>query len=270
MIYFMNLLVVDDEIYALEGIRLLLEWEKYGVEKLFEATSIAEARDIFSREKIDMLLCDIELVEENGLDLLEWVNRRGYTVKTVFLTCHEVFSYAQRAIQQGAVNYILKPARPEQMIQVIEQVREILEKKEEDPVIEIIRSCIPETNKEEKSEFLSKLDAYMIENIDGDLSRNKIAGEMYLNPDYMGRLLKKETGLSLSEYIGKKKVMVASVLLQTSDVSIGDVALRVGFQELSYFFKVFKKETGLTPKEYRKKYMDKGGEMDATGTDTKN
>ena len=82
----MNLLVVDDEIYAIEGIRLLLDWKKNGIDNIFDAASIAEAKDIFSREKIDMLLCDIELVEENGLDLLVWMNEQGYRTKTVFLT----------------------------------------------------------------------------------------------------------------------------------------------------------------------------------------
>lgn len=259
--YVMNLLIVDDEIYAIEGIRLLLNWETYGVEKIFDATSIAEARDIFSRERIDMLLCDIELVEENGLDLLKWMNEEGHRAKTIFLTCHEVFGYAQRALQQGAVNYILKPARPESMIQAINQVKELLEKEEEDPIVELIKSCIPE--KTEKSQFLKRLDAYLVENMEGDLSRNAIAAEMYLNPDYMGRLLKKETGYSLSEYIGKKKVMVASVLLRTTSIPIVDVAQRVGVQELSYFFRLFKKETGLTPKEFRNKYSEKGEDINA-------
>lgn len=97
-----------------------------------------------------------------------------------------------------------------------------------------------------------------MENIEGDLSRNRIASEMYLNADYMGRLLKKETGLSLSEYIGKKKVTVASILLHTTTMPIIDVAQKVGIQELSYFFRLFKKETGLTPKEFRKTYTGKG------------
>ena len=48
----MNLLVVDDEIYAIEGIRLLLDWKKNGIDNIFDAASIAEAKDIFSREKI--------------------------------------------------------------------------------------------------------------------------------------------------------------------------------------------------------------------------
>lgn len=47
----MNLLVVDDEIYAIEGIRLLLDWKKNGIDNIFDAASIAEAKDIFSREK---------------------------------------------------------------------------------------------------------------------------------------------------------------------------------------------------------------------------
>lgn len=48
-----------------------------------------------------MLLCDIELVEENGLDLLVWMNEQGYRTKTVFLTCHEVFGYAQKHCSRG-------------------------------------------------------------------------------------------------------------------------------------------------------------------------
>lgn len=123
-------------------------------------------------------------------------------------------------------------------------------------MVGLIKSYIPE--KTEKSDFLKHLDSFLLENIEGDLSRNRIASEMYLNADYMGRLLKKETGLSLSEYIGKKKVTVASILLRTTTMPIIDVAQKVGIQELSYFFRLFKKETGLTPKEFRKTYTGKG------------
>lgn len=248
----MKVLVVDDEIYAIEGIKWLIDWRKNGVEELFDASTLGEAKEILQRESIDLLLCDIELVEENGLDLLTWINEQGYPVKTVFLTCHEVFSYAHRAIREGAVDYILKPMQPEQMTALLEKVKDQKRREDINSIAEIVRKYIPEDAAQ--SDFLKRMDDYLMNHLDEEFNRNKVASEMYLNPDYMARLLKKETGLSFSEYVGKKRMIIARLLLQTTEMPVTDISQRVGIQEISYFFRLFKKETGMTPKTYREQF----------------
>ena len=106
----LNILIVDDELPAIEAIRQRVHWTDQGIEKVFVADSAQAAREMFEREDIQLLLCDIEMPGESGLELLEWVNRWHEDVVSIFLTCHADFSYAKQAVHMGAFDYLLKPA----------------------------------------------------------------------------------------------------------------------------------------------------------------
>ncbi len=104
-----NLLIVDDEIYAVNGIKAGLDWSIMGFASVYEAYDMAMAQDIINSVTIHVMICDIEMPGKSGLDLLEWVNEQGLSIETVFLTCHSNFSYAQKALQLGSLNYLIKP-----------------------------------------------------------------------------------------------------------------------------------------------------------------
>jgi two-component system response regulator YesN len=99
-----------------------------------------------------------------------------------------------------------------------------------------------------------------------DLSREQIARHVYLNPDYLTRLFKKETGMSISDYLQQQRIEYAKQLLAHSDLPVSAVALSSGYANLSYFSTLFKKTTGLTPVEYRRQIR----RSDATSQDCEN
>ena len=66
-------------------------------------------------------------------------------------------------------------------------------------------------------------------------------------------MYKKKTGVSLKDYINDYRIQQAKLLLKQSDKQVGEVAADVGFSNLSYFSTLFKKSTGLTPVEYRRR-----------------
>lgn len=104
-----SLLIVDDEIYAVNGIKDGLDWSVMGFTAVYEAYDSTMARDRIGSTPIDVMICDIEMPGSSGLELLEWVNDQGYSMETIFLTCHSEFVYAQKALQLGSLNYLLKP-----------------------------------------------------------------------------------------------------------------------------------------------------------------
>lgn len=85
-----------------------------------------------------------------------------------------------------------------------------------------------------------------------DINRNSLAEIVYLDPDYTARLFKKETGISLVNYIIKKRIETAKDLLMNTGLSVNLISDKVGYGNYSYFTKVFKKETGFTPVDYRR------------------
>lgn len=85
-----------------------------------------------------------------------------------------------------------------------------------------------------------------------DLTRNSLAEIVYLNPDYLARLFKKETGVSLGSYIIQARIAAAKHLLETTQMSVYAIAKKVGYANYSYFSKLFKQDVGLSPNEYKR------------------
>ena len=84
------------------------------------------------------------------------------------------------------------------------------------------------------------------------ISRTDVAAHVALNENYLSRLFHAETGLSISDYILQKRMTLAKKLLVQTQKSISDIGVEIGYDATAYFIRVFKREVGKTPKEYRK------------------
>jgi two-component system response regulator YesN len=107
----------------------------------------------------------------------------------------------------------------------------------------------------DSSAIISKIQSFIHDNLHQELSRDDIAGSVYRNPAYLSRLFRKETGLSLTDYIVQAKIEKAKRLLMETNDKISNIAEGLGYVHFSYFAKLFKKVAGLTPQEYRKKHQ---------------
>jgi AraC-like DNA-binding protein len=101
--------------------------------------------------------------------------------------------------------------------------------------------------------IIQKSIAFINSNYKNSLTLDNVASHVHLNPSYFSSLFKKEMGLSFSSYLNHVRIEHGKKLLETTDYSILRIALEVGFEEQSYFTKVFKSITGQTPKEYKRK-----------------
>lgn len=98
---------------------------------------------------------------------------------------------------------------------------------------------------------IRKAAEYISANFAENISLAGLADEFHLNPSYLSLLFKQVTGQSFKEYLNMVRVEEAKRLLADTDYSIMDVAVACGFNDQSYFTKIFKKQTGLTPKQFR-------------------
>ncbi|MFD2613937.1 response regulator [Paenibacillus gansuensis] len=104
-----NVLIVDDEWYAIKAIQSGVQWPELQVNHVYEAGSADEARSILAAKPVDVMISDIEMPGESGLELQEWVREHYPRVETIFLTCHSDFQYAREALRLGSLEYLLKP-----------------------------------------------------------------------------------------------------------------------------------------------------------------
>lgn len=114
-----NFLIVDDEPIAIEGVKAGVNWEKYNVSDILSAFNMKQAQDILKENHVDIMLCDIEMPQGNGLDLLSWVKDHYPDIYFIIFTCHTDFSFAKKAMQLGSLDYILKPVAYEELEKVI-------------------------------------------------------------------------------------------------------------------------------------------------------
>ncbi|MFD0710463.1 response regulator [Paenibacillus sp. GCM10027626] len=97
------------------------------------------------------------------------------------------------------------------------------------------------------------LQQYIEENIDKELSLNRLSEIVYLNPVYLSRLYKQSTGTGLVDYINEVRLKKAKQALIETNAKIHDIARSVGFESPTYFARLFKRNEGMTPQEYREK-----------------
>lgn len=117
----MNLLIVDDQKTIVNGLRDGIDWKASGIDEVHTACSAREAKLVLMNFDIEILLTDIEMPEENGMELLEWTKTRYPEIVAIFLTSHADFEYARQAIKLGSFDYILQPARYEDVQHVVER-----------------------------------------------------------------------------------------------------------------------------------------------------
>lgn len=241
----MNILIVDDEFFIVQGIVNDLDWDKLGIDKICTAFSMSQAKDILNSTHIDILLVDIEMPKGNGLDLIIWANENGYHPISLILTGHQILDYALKAIKIHCFGYILKPASPS-----------VLEA-EIGSAVNAALLNIKEIE-EPSSNFLISVKKCIAQNLNStELNRTFIANKVHINPDYLSYLFHKQAGLSLTSYVLNERLGLAKKLLNTTNLSLQEISDQAGFSSSSYFHKQFKRALGITPQQYRSShYID--------------
>jgi len=120
----MTVLIVDDQVNSVNGLVAGIDWKKISISKVYKAYNAEEAKRIITLEKIDILLSDIEMPGGSGLDLLRWIKEQNKNIECIFLTAHANFAYAKEAVKLGGFDYILQPARYEDVQNAIVRVKQ--------------------------------------------------------------------------------------------------------------------------------------------------
>lgn len=125
----MNILLIDDQPNVLSALLEGIPWRKMSFTSVFTATSAAAARVILKNNPVDIVISDIEMPNEDGLSLLSWAREQNLDYECILLTSHADFFYAKQAIPLGISEYIIQPAKNEDIIRAVNKVRDKIEKK---------------------------------------------------------------------------------------------------------------------------------------------
>jgi len=256
-----KLLLVDDEAIAIEALKKNIDMEALSISVIDFAYDVEDARSMISQNGYDLMVCDIEMPGETGIDLMEWINTNAYDIVTIFLTCHPEFSYAKKAVSLGVSDYLIKSIDSVELNEALAKAIERKKNMTENRRARVIASSLGQ-DIVEKQESVNQTEnavreasAYIRENIGSEtLDVKAVAAHVYLNPDYLSRLFKTYHNTSIKNYIISTRITLAEELLANSLLSISKIAMSCGYSHMAHFSKMFKQETGMTPNEYRAKY----------------
>ncbi|HEX2945604.1 MAG TPA: response regulator [Clostridia bacterium] len=266
-----KVMIIDDEEIIREGLKTTVDWEELGCEIAGEAEDGESGYKAALTIKPDLVFTDIRMPGMDGLQMIARLRDMKSTCKVIILTGFRDFEYAQEAIRQGAFRFLLKPVRTDELkLAISEAVKEIKSARSKNEIFSNLEKRVKEyygieqtkpenTAEKEKSGdssgnpkyLVGKALAYIKENYASDLNLKTVADEIYVSTWYLSKLLKKETGDNFINILNRIRVENAKKLLQEPKYKIYEIANVVGFTDVPYFTKTFKKVTGQTPMEYK-------------------
>ncbi|MEB5919668.1 helix-turn-helix domain-containing protein [Enterococcus innesii] len=175
--------------------------------------------------------------------------------KAILYSAVESFAIAQKALRYGLIDYLVEPITNDFVYALdrgIQSINQI--------------SLLHVEKNNEASPSLSlrhKILRYIHENYREHITLDTLADHLHLSRYHTSRLIKNTLGMTFSLYLMIYRIEVAKKELSTSDRSINEISVRVGFNDPNYFSKKFKKATSYTPKEYRKIYRGKATVIDS-------
>ena len=117
----MNILLIDDEKYAVEGLISMLDWKRFDGTLTGTASNGKDALELIKLSPPDVIISDIKMPVMDGLELAKEIFLQNWEIKLILLSAHGEFTYAQKAIQYGVTDYILKPVT-RQKLQDLEEL----------------------------------------------------------------------------------------------------------------------------------------------------
>lgn len=118
-----RVVIADDEPRFRIYMQSIIEWEKEGFEVCAVSRNGKEVLDAVEKYSPEVLLLDINMPGMDGLTLGEIVKEQGKDIKIVFITGYSEFEYARKALQLGAVEYLLKPFSKEELLEILRKIK---------------------------------------------------------------------------------------------------------------------------------------------------
>lgn len=236
----MNIVIIDDEPKIRNGIEKLINDAFHRNHSVYSFDDPVAALEFLKLHKADLVITDIRMPNLSGLELIQAIRRFDKQIEIAILSGYSDFTFAQQAIDLKVGKYFTKPSDPEELIAYIGS-------------FDKDRKDVEVSGKKYAGSNLTILKClnFIARNYHTKFNLNEMATELYITPTYLSKLFKRETGQNLSDYILEVRMIKAKDLLSQLELSVTDIADRVGFQDAGYFSSTFKNYFGLTPHEYR-------------------
>lgn len=238
-----KLLIADDEDTIRNGIAKYIQLHTDRFDKIYLAANGQEALEIIFRMKPDIMLLDVQMPLKDGIEVMQEAKRAGILPYTVILSAYDEFRYCQQALRLGAREYLLKPVRSSDILQMVNHAA--------DELFGTAENGSTGTT-EEKNSIVELAKEYVEEHYYENIMLADVAQKVGISPGYLSTLFQKQLSKGFVDYLNEIRIEHACTYLRQNSLKTYEIAYKVGFKDEKYFSKVFKKITGQSPSEYRK------------------
>lgn len=232
-----TILLVDDDEDILATHTRLLETQYVG-SRVFRARNGKSALEVMEATKPDLVLLDLMMPEMSGFQVLEAMQKEEALrrIPVIILTSQKLTDIEMQQLNRGVAVVMEKGIYS--LDETLEHVNSIfsMNKRLGNEARRIARRAM----------------AYLHEHYQDMITRKELAAHVGVSEEYLSTCFRKETSLTPSSYLERYRILKAKELLGSSSLKVTEVAMEVGFQDSSYFGRIFKRETGTTPYQYRK------------------
>ncbi|WP_158611170.1 response regulator [Prevotella sp. OH937_COT-195] len=205
----------------------------------------------------DIIITDLMMPEMDGYELCRNVRSSALLnhVPIVIVSAHSEHHNLIKGFELGADAYVTKPFSSDELLMRVEKLieqRKLLREKYSNALLDDTVEQVDTTAADQK--FMSQLHQILQANIgDTGLCSAFVAEKMFISQRQLNRKVKMLTNVDTATYIREFRILFAKQMLKNAESSITEIYMQCGFDSPSYFSKMFKQSTGMTPTEYRKK-----------------
>ncbi|MBB6713748.1 response regulator transcription factor [Clostridium gasigenes] len=247
-----KIMIVDDEILERQALKMIINNSECG-KVVAEACNGREAIELDRKFNPDIIIMDVKMPGIDGMKASEIIKEQNSNKIIIMITAYDDFELVHKALVLGVDDYILKPIKPSELMNVLNKFFVNFKINKE--------FCAEKLVNDGKEIPIKAAIEYIHDNLTGNITLEKTASICNLSPCYFSKVFKKEVGVTFVSYVNDIKINKAKEMLENKDIPVLNVALDLGFEDCGYFIRVFKKSQGVTPKKYREAYREENREI---------
>lgn len=196
----------------------------------------------------DVVFSDIKMPEMDGIELISRLRREMPAVLCVIVSGYSDFEYMKAAIQQSAADYLLKPVNPEELKRLLQRLEATLLAREQ--------QMIPR-RESDAAALAERVRLYLQENYNQPVDFSSLADSLAVSAPYLSKLFHEQEGKSPSRYLTDLRMRKAQKLLMDTQLTVREIAVRVGYPDPFHFSRNFKNAMGISPVQFREERAGK-------------
>ena len=244
-----KVIVADDEKLIANNIARRIEESNGAFRVVSRAGTGTEALEQVRELLPDVVFSDIKMPEMDGIELISRLRKEHPGVCCVIVSGYSDFEYMKAAIQNSAVDYLLKPVNTEELRRLLQRLEAALLAREQQ---------MAPRRESDAASLAESVRVYLQENYDRQVDLSALAESLGVSAPYLSKLFHEQTGTSPMRYLTDLRMSRARKLLTDSGLTVREIAVRVGYPDPFHFSRSFKNAVGVSPVQFREQSRGEG------------